>query len=237
MTIVREIADALQMLGSVVDDTRSVVKAVNDGREYLERHHKGAASDFAELLEQMKITVEGLAAATGVVTGFRFVVGSDHAQERDLARFNEYVVQERKKIVRLQGNIRKLKADCSRIGELRDALNKRVDESSWSSGWGLLGEKRKARREELASTIGVFYADDEVMIDTIQQILRLAQKALSDVNRSLGEAGVARPHNVPRAAKMLGMYAAMLEEPQQQLDDLVEGMSKAAAELQPPKAS
>ena len=231
MTIIQEIADALDVLGKIVKNTRSIIQAVNDGKEYLARRYPDANEDFAELLKQMQITVEGLAEATGIMTGFRFVVGSEQAAEKDLVRFNDYLIKQKQNITGLRGEIRKLKADCKKIQDLRDALNERHKKPSWSSMFGLVGMRSSKRREELAQTIGNFYGDDQRMIAVIQQMLRLTQKALSDVDRSLGEAGIARAYNVPRAAQMLGVYSSMFDQPQQQLNDLVESLDDAVHKL------
>ena len=231
MTIVQEIADALALVSGVVNNTRSLVRAVNDGREYLQRNFKEAGPDFAELLQQMEITVVGLAKATGVVSGFRFTVGSEAAAEEDLRTFNRYVVDQRNVVASLRGEIRTLKADCDKIRELRDGLNARLDRTSWSAMFGLLGIKAGQGRDELASTISNFYADDLRMILAIEQILHLAETALTDVDQSLGEAGVARPYNVPRAARMLGAYSVMFREPEQELNDLVDKLHEAVREL------
>ena len=147
MTIIQEIADALDVLGKIVKNTRSIIQAVNDGKEYLARRYPDANEDFAELLKQMRITVEGLAKATGIMTGFRFVVGSEQAAEKDLVRFSNYLIEQKENITRLRGEVRKLKADCNKIEILRDALNERHKKPSWSSMFGLVGMRSSKRRE------------------------------------------------------------------------------------------
>jgi len=232
MSIVGEIADTLQLLARVVNDTRTLVKSINDGREYLARKHPDAANDFKELLEQMQITVEGLASVTGVVTGFRFTVGSEYAQERDLARFNEYVIDQGKKIEKLRGEIRTLKGSCDRIRELQKSLNKRDGEGwSWSSMFGLLGVEPGPSREDLADAIGEFYTSDERMIETIEETLRLAELALADVDSKLGPPGEARAFNVPAAAQMLRVYAGAFQKSQQDLRRLVKDLEETEAAL------
>lgn len=232
MTIVKEIADALEQVADVIKNTRSIVKAVNDGREYLKRKYPDATGDFAELLKQMQITVEGLADVTGVMQGFRFVMGSRQAAERDLVRFNNYVIKQGAKVTKLKGQIRKLKGDCEKIRGLREALNERSKRPSWSSFLGLVGVKSGRRREDLASVVSDFYADDLRMIDVIEAALDLAEEALSDVDGSLGEPGTASPHLVPRAARMLGFYAEAFKGPHEQLKDLAKSMDDTARDLQ-----
>ena len=231
MTIVREIADAVGMLAQIVDNTRSIVKAVDDGREYLARRYPDAAEEFAELLDQMQITVEGLAEATSVMSGFRFVVGSRSTAEKDLQSFRNYVIAQEAKVVSLRGQIRKLKADCDKIRGLRDDLEARRDDGTWSSMFGLLGMRKSARRDDLAGAISGFYADDQAMIYEVERLLDLSQRALAEVEEALGPPGHALAHNVPTAARMLGFYSQAFREPQQQLQQLLDALHQTAAEL------
>jgi len=41
-----EIAASVKMMGEVVTNTREIVKAVNDGREYLKRYYPDAQEDI-----------------------------------------------------------------------------------------------------------------------------------------------------------------------------------------------
>jgi hypothetical protein len=70
------------------------------------------------------------------------------------------------------------------------------------------GRKRAA---ELAGTLSNFYADDQRMIDVIQAMLKLAGKAISDVEKALGPPGTAYPHNVASASAVLETYASVFE--------------------------
>jgi hypothetical protein len=65
------------------------------------------------------------------------------------APFNDYVIAEEKKVMALRGRIRKLKADCEKVCELRDALNAQGKTKDWKSMWRLLGKKAAKRATEL----------------------------------------------------------------------------------------
>lgn len=232
MSIIKDVAEALGELTELIENTRSIIKAINDGREYLARQYPDASGDFSELLRQMQVTVEGLAEVTGVVQSFRFTIGSRTAAERSLERFNKHLIKHNAKVTTLRGKSRKLKTDCNKIRVLRDKLNERSSGQSWSRMFSLLGLKAGQRRDKLASTIGNFYADDLRMIDVIEDTLRLAKRALADVDRSLGKPGEANPCNVPRAAGMLAIYSDMFSEPHQKLQDLANKLGDAANSLQ-----
>lgn len=232
MTLVREIADAITLLGEVVRNTRELVKAVNDGREYLATRHREAAEDFGELLSQMQLAVEGLAEVTKVVSSFRFEVG-DKVAPGEGARFNDYVIAQQGAVTVLRGRIRELKADCEQVRILRDALDNRSKSRAWGSMFGLLGVKSRRQAQDLASKLSNFYADDLRMIESLEQVLRIARRALREVNASLGPEGVSYDFNVERAALILGMYASAFHVRQEELDDLVDELDRAARALTP----
>lgn len=232
MTLVREIADAVLLLADVVRNTRAIVDAVNDGRQYLASKHPDARKAFAELLGQMQATVAGLADVTKVVSGYRFVT-EGAAADFEPARFNSYVIDQRTQVAELRGRIRELKADCEAVRRIRDSLVARTRTRTWTSMFGLIGVNGRKRATEMAHTLSDFYADDQRMIEVIQQMLRLAQKALSDVDRALGPPGAAHPHNVASASAVLQTYAAVFEQPQRELDDLADALSDAANALTP----
>lgn len=233
MTLVREVADALQLLTDVVRNTKALVDAVNDGRKFLASKHPEARDDFAELLRQMEITVAGLADVTKVVSGYRFVP-EGAAADFEPARFNAYLIEEQAKVAELKGRIRELKGDCEKVRLIRDSLNARTRSKGWTSMFGLLGVKGRQRATELADTLSDLYADDQRMIELIQRMLRLAQKAISDVDKALGPPGTAYPRNVASASAVLRTYAAVFEEPQKKLDDLADSLTDAANALSSP---
>lgn len=230
MTLVKEIADAFQLLTDIVDNTKSVVEAVNDGRKYLETKHPDAAPTFAKLLREMRVTVVGLAEATKVVSRFRFTVeGAD--VDSEARRFNDHVLAQEAKVIELKQRIRDLKGSCDRIRELRDDLDRQTEARDWASMFGLLGGQARQRALELAGPISQFYADDQRMIEGIQRTLDLSQRVLSEVEEALGPPGFAYPGNVPIAARVLGTYAAVFEKQCHELDELAEGLEDTAAAL------
>jgi hypothetical protein len=236
MALISEIADVIKMLGEVVKNTREIVKAVNDGREFLASRHPEAQKDFSDLLTQMQLTVEGLAEVTKVISAFRFVsdgtVDRDTA-DRELARFNDYIVKQTGDIAKLRGRIRELKADCEKVRELRDKLDARTETASWGTMFGLLGDKARQRTQELHSSVSNFYADDQRMIDLFKETLELAESAIKDVETALGPPGIANPYNVPKAAAILGAYAVLFDEPHKELDSLADVLNDARIALRP----
>ena len=231
MSIVKEVAETLDELAKLIENTHSIIKAINDGREYLALKYPDARDDFANLLTQMQKTVIGLARVTGVIKSFRFTVGSQKSLERSLERFNKHMIKHDVEVAALRGDIRKLKSDCKKIGDLRDKLTQRSRGQSWSRMFNMLGIKSRQKRDHLVGTIGNFYADDQRMIFLINKTLKLATRVLADVDRSLGMPGQANPNNVPKASIMLGIYAGMFLEPHEKLESLADDMNEAANSL------
>lgn len=231
MVSLRDVADVIKLLGDVVKSTREIVEAVNDGKEYLKTRFPDAQDDLVSLLVQMRRTIVGLAEVTKVISGFRFVydgvsVNRDTA-DRELARFNKYIIAQKVSVENLQTNIGNLKANCEKVRILRDKLDARTKTRVWGSMFGLLGAKAKKRSLELHGVVSNFYADDQRMIDHITATLALAERAIEDVNNSLGPAGTMNPYNLPSAAALLGMYATLFQAPNVELHRLAEDLEAA----------
>jgi hypothetical protein len=183
----------------------------------------------------MQLTVEGLAEVTKVIGGFRFVtvgeVFDQDTADRELARFNNYVIEQKADIIKLRNRIRELKADCEKVRVLRDDLDALSGTHSWGAMFGLFGDKARQRSTELAHYLSGFYADDQQMIELFRQTLDLAQQAIKEVDGALGPPGTANPYNVPLAAEILRTYALVFDEPQNELQELADVLSEARTAL------
>jgi len=235
MSVIREIADSIKLMGDVVKSTREIVKAVNDGREYLKHYYPDAQGDVSSLLQQMQRAIEGLASVTKVISGFRFVVAGSTVErataDRDLARLNDYLIAQREKASNLRGKIRDLKADCDKVRRLRDKLDARTKTHSWGSMFELFGSKARKRSQELHSALSNFYADDQRMIQLLTDTLTLAEKAIAEVEDALGPPAIANPYNVPVAAQIPGAYAVLFRTPYNELDSLADDLNQARMAL------
>ncbi len=118
MTTIKDIADLLSQISKIVKDTRSILKAITDGKEFLARKFPNASKDFSKLLLQMETTMEGLAEVTGVARSFRFTLGSEHARERDLSRFNKHIIDHNKQVAKLKKNCPLKSTDTVNLSEI-----------------------------------------------------------------------------------------------------------------------
>ena len=231
MTIVHEMADAIKLLAELVKNTRELAKAVQDGRGYLIQQHPEAKASLVTMLTEMQTTVEGLADVTGVVTGFRFTI-EGNARDFEPARFNQYVIEQSKKVAKLRGNLRSLKGSCKKVREARDKLNALAgNRGDWAAMFRLFGDQRRQRDTELASALSNFYADDQRMIDVIERMMRFSETALDEANEALGPAGHADPYKATDAAAVLNVYAAVFKQSGKELDALVKTLEETAQQL------
>ena len=143
MVSVSDTAAAVKLITDIVNNTISIIKAINDGQEYLKRRHPDAQTDWAKLISEMQLTIEGLAEVTKVLSGFRFGIGiTGQPTDADLARFNNYVITQGAKVVELNNQIRRLRGSSGKISNLRDDLNRRAGQrtleldvgTSWRKG-------------------------------------------------------------------------------------------------------
>jgi hypothetical protein len=237
MPLVREVAESIKLLGDVVTSTRDIVKAVNDGKEYLKRYYPDAQSDLSSLLQQMQRTIVGLANVTDVMSGFRFVVAGTSVDldiaSRDLRKLNDYLIAQRAKTAELRGHIHELKANCSKVYTLRGQLDARTKTKTWGSMFELLGAKKLERSLELHAVVSSFYADDQRMIELVENTLQLTEKAVAEVEDCLGPPGMMNPYNVPNAAEVLGLYAKLFRAPHDELQGLANDLHDASMALAP----
>jgi hypothetical protein len=238
MGVMGEIADVMRMLGEIVKSTSEIVKAANDGRQFLASRHPDAQQDLAELLGQMHRAIEGLVAVTRVIAGFRFVYDDrlsvdSQTAHRELVRFNDYVMEQRREISTLQTHIHDLKADCDKVRALRDKLDALTKTGIWGSMFHLLGPEGRERATELHSALSSFYADDQRMITLIEQTLDVARQAVEEVENTLGPPGTANPYNLPAAAEVLRLYAVVFDRPEHELENLAKALNDARIALRP----
>jgi hypothetical protein len=92
MTIVREVADAIELVAKTIQNGRQIIAALHDAQAFLSSRYPSANEDLAGLLTEMRKTLLGLARVSDVVTDFRFTV-SGPARDLEPARFNDLMIE------------------------------------------------------------------------------------------------------------------------------------------------
>jgi hypothetical protein len=197
--VISEVRDAVKLLSELVDETRTILGALEDGRQYLQQHHENAAGDLADLLEQMRFTVAGAVSATRPVLDFDFTVaGSDVGLQP--TRFNEYLLQVNRKIDSAEDSVHRLRGSCERIGDLQQALRQRAAAKPW---WALLGDRAGQQALDLSEKMERLYQADHAMVAQISDVLDAGRGSLKAVRDELGKNGGPSVGNVSAAQAVM----------------------------------
>lgn len=219
--IVNEVKETVALIAEIIENTRTILSALEDGQAYLKKNHPDAKNDLADMMKQMKATVAGLISITRVVTYFDFTSdGTD--MNREPARFNEHLLAARNQVADLESDIQSLKGSCSRIQELSLKLEKRAGNRPW---WALLGDRAGQRADELSWRLSSLYFNDLDMAQTAKRTLHACEQALDAVRQELRRGGAVSTSNVPRAQNLLDEYAAEFRTAETGLRDLRDRLS------------
>lgn len=74
MSVIKEVADAVKGVAEGVEHIRTVAKAVRDGKNYLRAREPQVRQELATMCAEMQKTATAVAAASAIVTHFRFTV-------------------------------------------------------------------------------------------------------------------------------------------------------------------
>src|SRR4051794_36136939 len=99
---VKDVADGLALLAAIVRDTRAIVQAVNDGRAFLKSQSPQTIPTLVALLEEIQITIVGLAEVAKLLTGFAFNQ-SKAMSDAETVRFNNNLIKRHAKVKKLRG--------------------------------------------------------------------------------------------------------------------------------------
>lgn len=69
------------------------------------------------------------------------------------------------------------------------------------------------------------------MIELLKGSLALTELALAEVEAALGSPGTASPYNVPTAARVLGLYSVLFQQPHAELHSLAAALGDVGTSL------
>lgn len=231
MTIVREVADAMELVAKTIENGRQIVAALHDARAYLRNRYPSSHEDLAGLLTEMRKTLLGLARVSDVVTDFRFTI-SGPARDLEPARFNSLVIDRKSRLVEFDQSISVLKGSSGRMRTYAEALTKGSGRSFWEL-FDITGLGRQ-RAADVGEKFNDLYVVDERIVDLFQTLLKAAKTALRDVADVLGPPGSAEPANVSDAARLLGEYADEFRRVEQGAQDLARDLGDEILALSRP---
>lgn len=203
MTIVKEVSDAIDLITRNINNIRTLVEACQDGGKFLKAKHPDVRDDLGAMCHEMQKTLHAIAAASAIVTHFRFTVAT-HAMHTEPARFNDYLMQHKSQALEVRDQLESMRGHCHIIHQHAD----RMKEKAGSRGlFSLIGIDSRARADELQAALEEIYNDEIAYHMTMSAMSEAVHRALDAVQDSLGPAGAMDPTNVPDAAEVLGAHA------------------------------
>jgi len=203
MSIIKEVADGIDLISSSISNIKTIVDTVKDGKGYLENRYKEAKSDVIMMLQEMNKTLSTISRATSIITHFSFVNDPGHFAS-DLREFNNRIIDTKAEIDTLEQNIHDYRGHCSVI---RNHAQKIKDGNKLDYLFMIFGVDSKEKNEELSFRLQTIYDDERNHYMAVFAICNNLRLAIDDVHHALGGPGMIDPANVPAAAALLREYS------------------------------
>ncbi len=205
MAIIQEVRDAIAAVADNVEHIRTISEAVTNGKDYLKTTHSSVAGDLAAMCEEMGKSSQALAAASSIVTHFRFVIGDGLAGEA--SRFNEHLVSHKAQAETVDRSLTSMRGHCSVIKDHADSIREHADPKGLTSIAAALGLHSPKREKDLAAALQGIYDEEMQYHAGVYSMANAVKSALKAIQDALGPPGSINPQNVPKAAEVLGEYA------------------------------
>lgn len=206
MTLVKEVADGIKAVAEGVDHIQTIAKAVRDGRDYLKVKHPEIRKDLAAMCAEMRNTLTAIAAASAVLTHFRFTIAGS-AVDSEPRAFNDHLIAHKEKAQMVSRSLHAMRGHCHVIRKHADRLHESARSFKLERLLLLFGIDSAERDRAVADSLQDIY-DEEMQAYRLAAELSMAlQRALAEISAALGPAGIMLPANVPVAAALLGEYS------------------------------
>jgi len=206
MAIVREVVDLLKDVTEGIEHIRTVAKAVQEGKDYLKLKHPEIRKDLVAMCTEMRNTLTAVAAASAVLTHFRFTIAGSE-RDSEPARFNDHFIAHKEKAAQVSTSLLAMRGHCHVIKRHVDELREKAESWNLSRLLLLFGIDSAERDRQVAVSLQDIYDDETQGYRLVIGLSRALQLALDDVGKTLGPAGSMSPASVPTAAALLGAYA------------------------------
>jgi hypothetical protein len=204
--MIDDVIEIIKQVAEGVDHIKTIADAVKDGRDFLKARHPEIQTDLTALCQEMQKTTIAVAAASAVLTHFRFTV-SGSAVSSEPARFNEHFIAHKERAARVSISLEAMRGHCSKIREHADRLCGNLKPKKVDRLLQLFGIDSTERDRQVGRALQLIY-DDEMQGHLLVNRLALGlQLSLEDIGKALGPPGQMLPENVPAAATLLGHYA------------------------------
>jgi hypothetical protein len=204
--MLKDVSDALKLVAEGIKNIRSIAVAIKDGKEYISRRHPDIKADVAAMCAEMRKTMQAVAAASAIITHFRFTVESE-ALQSEPARFNEHLMAHKLQARDVEQQLESMRGHCHVIRNHAARLADAAGKLNLLSMFKLFGLDSQTREDELRASLEQIYDDELQVHSNVQRMSHAIGAALNDIQQALGPAGTMSPANVPKAARTLGEYA------------------------------
>lgn len=227
--MLKEVVDGLKLVSEGIKSVKTIMDAVQSGRNYLRAKHPEVQNDLRELVAELRKSLLVIKQASAVLTNFRFAVAAD-TQGTDLMRFNDYFIKSKTDSQYLQDHIDDLRTHCSKVRDHAFRISESVG-TGLAGIFALLGLNSPKNEKELAERLDKLSYEDFEVANSAQIMLTCLKEALTDVQNALGEGGAMYPENVPQAASLLSQYGRQFEMMEEQASDAMTAMTELVQEL------
>jgi hypothetical protein len=211
VTIVAEVMDGMKLVSGGIQNIRTILSANEDGRDYLQSRHPNVKDDVIAMCKEMQKTTQAVAAASAIVTHFRFTVVGQ-AVEMEPARFNEHFMKHKAQAVAVTRQLNSLRGRCGIIRDHANNLNEEAKRANLMGLFKLFGFDSRERELQLVEALQRIYDDEMQYHSNVYAMGRTLQVTLDDIHSKLGPGGSMDPRNVPKAAQALGEYAELFSK-------------------------
>jgi hypothetical protein len=230
VTIVAEVVDGVKLVSGGIQNIRTILKAIEDGIDYLHNRHPDVKDDLIAMCKEMQKTTQAVAAASAIITHFRFTVAGS-AAELEPARFNEHFMKYKTQAVDVTEQLNSLRGRCGIIKDHADKLDEEARKANLIGLFKLFGFDSEERERKLATALQRIYDDELQYHENVYEMRRTLEVTLDDVQSKLGPAGSMDPENVPKAAQTLGEYAEVFSKLESDANYAAFELQKAINEL------
>lgn len=206
VAIIKEIADGLKTVAEAIKNIRTITEAVKEGRNYVAARHPEIQKDLALMVGEMRKNLVVVSDASAVLTRFRFAVAPDTGSA-ELARFNDYFIEQERKASDLRAHVDDLRGHCSVIREHAARISGEATASGFAVVFEMLNLRSAEREQKLGKILDRLAYEDFEIANVAEIMLSNLEGSLRDVQDTLGERGTMNPKNIRKAAKRLSEYA------------------------------
>jgi hypothetical protein len=231
MGIIKEVTEAPKDVAEGIDHIRTLANAVRDGRDYFKLKHPDIQQDLAKMCVEMRNTSTAVAAASAVLTHFRFTVAGI-ALDTEPARFNDHLIAHKEKAALVSTSLHAMRGHCHIIKEHVDKLSAKAQSMSLGRLLLLFGLDSAERDRQVAKALQNIYDEEMQGYRLVTQLSVALRLALDDVAAKLGPAGSMLPANVPVSAALLGEYADAFSSLETTSNDLAHDLQESIDALQ-----